>query len=455
MTRAQLKNIRSFCAGLFIICAAYLAYFYFAEAPNVAINPYNKRLTLAGPDIKRGKILSSGGDTLAETVYDGESETRVYPYGAAFAHIVGFDGPAASGAEARYSLTLKTPDHEILRRTQNLLFGSELTGSSVALTLDTELQLRCAELLGGRKGCILAAEIKTGKVLACVSGPGFDPESAADAMDDPDSPLINRAFTGLYPPGSVFKIVTATAAMRYLEPEELSYECASEDTFEGRTIRCYNKTAHGALDLKEAFAVSCNTYFARLAMLIGGEYLTKTAEDLLFNKKIDFGFEHVSGSFYIEEGNAALLAETGIGQGLTVTTPLHMAVLVSAAANGGVAMRPYILDHIVAQNRNVKGRTLPKTQKVLFSADEAENLMEMMRAVTERGTGRGASPEGFAAAGKTGSAENPAGEAHGWFAGVAPADGPKIAIVVLLENSGGSRGTLPIVNEIIGRYFEK
>jgi len=450
--KVRARNLTALVAVLFLCCAAYLAKFYFFDAKASITNPYNLRLSLAGRDVRRGSVLSSDGMILAGNFMPDDPNARLYPYGDAFAHTVGYAGRVRSGAESKYSLTLQSLDFEIYRRAEHLINGAELTGNSVVLTLDSELQLLCRKLIGSKKGAITVTEPSTGRIFACVSSPGFDPACVEEEWDelnaDPDGPFVNRAFAGLYPPGSVFKTVVAVAAMRYLNEDDLGYMCVSRETFGGKTIHCNQNAAHGTIGLTEAYAVSCNAYFARLAVLIGHENLTATAYDLLFGAPLGLDFDHAKSQFARGETGVELLAETGIGQGLTLVTPLYMSVLYSAAANGGAAMRPYLLDHVRTAAGRTVDKTTPKIEKFLFSAAEAEALKDMMVYAVEHGTGRDASVNGITVAGKTGSAENAAGEAHGWFAGFAPADDPKVTVVVLLENSGGSRAALPVARQI-------
>ena len=448
--KKRLKTIFYICAGLLCACLLYLARFYFSEAKDAAVNPYNPRLALAGLDVKRGNVVSADGAVLAENMNaPGE---RHYPRGRETAHIVGFVRPYPSGAEQRYALKLISLDFEIFRRAGALITGETPAGHSAVLTIDAALQNLCYKKLENKKGAILALEPSTGKILACASAPGFDPNALAESWDglnaDPDSPFLNRAFNGLYPPGSLFKIVVATAALRYLEEDDMAYVCTGGEDFGGKSMHCYNNTAHGELDLQKAFAVSCNAYFARMAVRIGEQNLTRTAESLLFNASVGFEYGCAESAFYIPENDMNHLVESAIGQGLTLTTPLHMLTLVSAVANGGHAMKPYVADHFVTAAGRTVNRAAPKKAYALFSEAEAVLLTEMMVSCVEYGTGAGAAVKGVTAAGKTGTAEIGAGLSHGWFAGFAPAEDPRIAVVVLLENAGSSTAALPIAKEI-------
>jgi peptidoglycan glycosyltransferase len=409
---------------------------------------------LADSRMLRGDIIERGGYVLA-TTETGDYNKRVYPYAREFAHPIGFSGYNSQGIESLYGVALLTVNNEIIQRINGLTSGSPIKGNTIVTTLDLTLQQKAYELLDGRKGAVIAIEPQTGKVLACVSSPSFNPNRTAmewDSLktDKENNLLLNRAAQGLYPPGSIFKIVTLVAAMRYMPDwEDFTYTCTGRETFDGKVLRCFNETAHGTIGYKDAFAKSCNTYFAMMGQTAGVKNVADTASALLFNDAYPSPVEYVESSFVLnDEAPIAEIVETMIGQGKTLVTPLHMAMLTCAIANDGRLMKPYIVD----RTENVSGKTLkknlPKIGKTLFTSEEAQLLTEVMSKVSADGTARQLD-KSLNIAGKTGSAENSSGLDHGWFIGIAPADNPKIAIAVILENCGGSSVVLPIVEEII------
>lgn len=455
--------------ALFFLLSCWILKFIFIDAKNVAATPYNPRINLADSRVKRGDVLDSDRNILAETLTQASGyNTRSYPRGKEFAHIVGFSGYNSQGVEAIYALDLLKIDGEISRRIKNITDASPIKGNTAVLTIDSKLQAKAFELLNGKKGAIIAIEPSTGKILACASNPSFDPNRTAiewDGLksDSENNPLINRATQGLYPPGSIFKIVTLTAAMRYMPSpspdsglgqiagyEDFTYTCKGEETFNGKTIRCYNGKAHGELDYKSAFAKSCNSFFAVLGETVGAENLAKTADELLFNTAFSFPLEYVKSSFVLnDKSDLSETVETSIGQGKTLVTPLHMASLVSAIANDGYLMQPYIVDIIETPSGKNVNKELPKISKKLFTSEECVVLTEIMAAVTTEGTASQLAQNPVTIAGKTGTAQNSSGEDHGWFVAFAPASDPKIAVAVILENSGGSSAAVPVAKEII------
>lgn len=454
------------------------------DAKNIAATPYNLRINLEDSRVLRGDILDADRNILAETYTSaGGYNTRSYPHSREFAHVVGFSGYNSQGVEAVYSLDLLKIDREISQRIKNITDGSPIKGNTAVLTISSKLQAKAFELLNGKKGAIIVIEPSTGKILACASNPSFDPNRTAiewDGLksDSENNPLINRATQGLYPPGSIFKIVTLTAAIRYMpssssssnpssspssDPssssnqspsyKDFTYTCKGEETFNGKTIRCYNGKAHGALDYKTAFVKSCNSYFAVLGEMVGAENLAKTADELLFNTSYYFPLEYIKSSFVLNaESDLTEIAETSIGQGKTLVTPQHMASIVCAIANDGYLMRPYIVDLIETPSGKIVNKNLPQISGTLFTSEECAVLTEIMTAVTTEGTASQLAANPVKIAGKTGTAENSSGEDHGWFIAFAPADDPKIAVSVILENSGGSSVAVPVAEEIINLW---
>ena len=288
-----------------------------------------------------------------------------------------------------------------------------------------------------------------------LSYPDFNPNTILDDWDnlksDEDSPLINRTTQGLYPPGSTFKMVTAIAAMEYLDDwETFTVECDGEAEFNDKVIHCYNNKAHGTVDMHDAMAQSCNCYFAEIGKRIGGENLRKVADRLFANSSIGFDMPSSQSSVVIDKSSSeSELVETSIGQGKTVVTPMYMATLVSAVANGGIMKKPYIVDHIENYEGEVLKTTIPETIGEVMTYEEATALRDMMIDVVNEGTGTAAALKGYQAAGKTGTAENESGIDHSWFVGFAPAENPEVAVAVILENAEGNKKATPIAGKIM------
>ncbi|MCL2352830.1 MAG: penicillin-binding transpeptidase domain-containing protein [Firmicutes bacterium] len=443
---------------LFAALVAYLAKFIVFDAGTVVNSPLNPRVSLEKEDVVRGDILDAQNRVIAS----GAADARTYPYGRLFAHAVGCaDKNHLSGIEAKFNFELENPHLEVIQRIGRLLTGAPVKGNSLVLTLDADVQQAAYDALGGRKGAVVVLEPSTGKVLAMVSYPNFDPNTIAADWDklrgDTDnSPLLNRASQGMYPPGSVFKIITALAALQSLpDVYGFEYDCKGSGDFGGRTISCFNGTAHGREDIKRAFAVSCNTFFAALGLRVGPRNLRSAAEAALFNSTLDFSLEHGDGSFPLDAGAGGNeIVETAIGQGRTMTTPLQMALVAAAVANGGIMMKPYVVDRELTAGGYETGNVMPEMLRQAMSAEQARALTEMMTGAVENGTGRNAAPDGVTMAGKTGSAQNPNGADHGWFVGFAPADKPAAVVCVLGENIGGSSKVLGMAKSVMEKALE-
>jgi peptidoglycan glycosyltransferase len=288
------------------------------------------------------------------------------------------------------------------------------------------------------------------------SYPNFNPNTIeADwetlRTDDDASPLLNRATQGLYPPGSVFKMVTAAAAFSNLYGhDDFVFYCEGETTFGNKRIRCYNATAHGLVDANRAFAVSCNTYYAALIMAMGAAPLIDRTESMFFNERYPFPLSFTASSFVMgEDADEMELIDTAIGQGRTLVTPLHMAMLTAAAANGGLMMEPYVVNSIQSHNGATLQRNLPRPLRRVFTTEEAVFLTEIMTETVRSGTGQFAAVPGVAVGGKTGTAETDSGAPHGWFIAFAPAEMPQIAIAIVLENAGSTRRAQAMASEAI------
>jgi len=445
---------------LFALLIIHLLYFIIFSSGNLVINSYNPRLALLEENIIRGKILDRNGEILAETVeYDGE-EHRVYPYENAFSHIVGYSHQGKTGIEALADIDLLQSNMSIYDQVLFELKKDKRIGDNVVTTLDKDLQLKAHELMGNQRGAIVAIEPSTGKILCMVSKPDFNPNEIVinweDLINDEEnSPLLNRATQGLYPPGSTFKILTAAEYLIENDENNFAYTCTGEDDFDGKVIHCYNSNAHGQETLSEAFTVSCNTAFATLGNQIDIDQLNTLANQFLFNQPLPYPLPYSMSSFTLtSQNNSAQKAETVIGQGETLITPLHNLLITSAIANGGFLMKPYLIDH----TENYKGKSheknMPDVYDELLGTELSRTLTEYMIEVMQSGTGKKGTSDAFISAGKTGSAENPFGDAHGWFVGFAPAENPQIAISVIIENSGGSsRLAVPIANALFEYYI--
>ncbi|MFN7172455.1 MAG: penicillin-binding protein 2 [Fimbriimonadaceae bacterium] len=353
---------------------------------------------------------------------------------------------------------------------------NSLAGSRLNLFLDVSLQKKAIELLGGRRGSVVALDPATGGVLVMASSPSYDSSmflggitrnAFQGLLDDPDKPLLNRSIHAAYPPASTFKIVTAIAAMQSGKFSlNRPTNCPGYFEIGNRRFRCLGR--HGNIAFTEAMAKSCNTYFADLAVKVGPEQLHKTARQMGLGEKtgIDLVGER-SGVVPDEEWRNQHRREVpwrvgdtvnnGIGQGDLSVTPLQMATLVALVANGGRAPAPRIVDTIEPR---IAGLPIKSTKpshfvEVDLTGDQWSTIRRSLFEVVQTGTARAFRSDEVSIAGKTGTAENRRDrEAHSWFVGYAPANNPKIAIAVIVENAGhGSEAAAPIAASLIRSYL--
>ena len=451
---------------LFLLMVGYLTYLNVFKASELNSNPYNTKQDANTDKYIRGSILSADGSILAQTqVAEDGTETRVYPYANVFAHAVGYASNGKSGLEAAYNYDLLDSHASVLSQLQKEDENEKTQGDSVVVTLNATLQNAAYQALGGYNGAVVALEPKTGKILAMVSKPDYDPNTIEEiwesvVTDSSSSVLLNRATQGLYPPGSTFKILTTLSFIRQqpMVYKTFDFTCDSKLTKGDVTINCYNGTAHGEEDLKEAFAHSCNTAFAQIGLDLDNADFRSLCEEFLFNKSLPTSMQHSTSQFALTaDSSYGEQMTTAIGQGDTLVTPLHMALITATVANGGIMMKPYMVDHIEASDGNVVSKNSPSKYKRLMTTEEAKILTEYMKETVDSGTAAALSGYGFSAAGKTGSAEygaNGVEGTHSWFVGFSNVDDPDLVLAVIAEDGGtGSQTAVPIAAQVFQAYY--
>jgi peptidoglycan glycosyltransferase len=501
--KPRIRIIFGLYACLFLLLTGYLLKICIYDSNSFVANSLNPRVSRNSEGIKRGSVLDANGNILAESVLldDGSYERR-YNNSEIFSHIVGYDTNGKSGVESKYNFMLETVNAELVQRMGKLLFGDEVKGNNVVLTIDSDLQQLAADELGAQKGALVAMEPSTGKVLAMVSYPTFDSNNIDEEWDelnadDDNSPLLNRATQGLYPPGSIFKIITAAAALENGFNTDYNFDCYGEKSFgtdsNGKDIRiqCYNGTSHGNEDMTNAFAVSCNTYFSTVGTELGAQKLIETADKFGFNTNLNFSLEYTQPQFNLTTDSLTdEVMLTSIGQGKTLVSPLYMAMVTSAIANNGIMMQPYVVDCSQTSGGHSLNKTMPKKIAEVCDPQTAETITELMEEVVRSGTATdatfgitsdqdgeayytettesGSAVSGAAVvqrystgetipitvAGKTGTAENNAGDDHSWFVAFAPAEDPQIAVAVVLENVGHGDGAINAAKNVMKYYLE-
>lgn len=455
--------------GMFMMMMGYFVWFQVFRSEDFINSPYNARQNTFSEHVVRGEILSADGKVLAQTlVGEDGSETRQYPYGSMFAHAVGYDSNGKSGIESFGNFSLLRSHAFALEQVVNGIQNQKNPGDNIVTTLDYGLQETAYQALGSNRGAIVVLEPATGKILAMVSRPDFDPNTIeaewdsiiADTEDD-NSVLVNRVTQGLYPPGSTFKILTTLEYFREHENyQDYSYECTGSISMENTEIHCYNHAVHGTENLETSFAKSCNTSYANIGLGLDKKAFQQLCDSMLFQKNLPISYPFNKSSFVLKEDSSTdEVTQTAIGQGKTLVTPIHMAMITSAIANQGILMRPYVID----RTENYKGITVkeykPSRYGALISEEEAAKLQEFMALVVQEGTGSKLSGQSYQAAGKTGSAEfsSNKSESHAWFTGYASAEGKEtIAVTVIVEKGGaGSSTAVPIAKQMFDRYFSR
>lgn len=443
----------------------YTCYYAITNQQELINNSYNGRQELLIAQNTRGTIYAAGGQVLAETQTDEAGvETRVYPYENLFAHAVGYASNGKFGVESLANYYLINSNAKLADKVASDVAGSKYPGDNVVTTLDVGLQEIAFQSLGIYKGAIIVSEPDTGKILAMVSKPDFDPNEIDriwdDLIKDEDSTvLLNRVTQGLYPPGSTFKIVTALEYMRE-NPDsygQYTYQCNGSYTSGQNTINCYHGSVHGYEDFTKSFAKSCNASFANIGMQLDRIQFNHTLNGLLFNQELPVAFAYHKSKLEIgAETSDADIMQAAIGQGTTQITPLHLNMITCSIANGGMLMRPYLVDQVKNNEGNIIKQFHPDTYKRLLSEEEADALTDLMQEVVETGTGTRLSGLSYTAAGKTGSAEysNVKTESHAWFTGFAPVQDPEICVTIIIEGAGsGGDYAVPIAKRIFDEYF--
>ena len=464
-TDRQIRGLTWFFVLLFVSMMGYLTYFTATSRESLMNNSYNSRQEILLSRNYRGSIYSADGQVLARTLLDEEgNETREYPFGNLFAHVVGYSTKGRSGVEAQANYYLINSNISLTEKAANDAAGIKNPGDHVYTTLNVELQQIARKSLGIYKGAIIVSECDTGRILAMVSGPDFDPNELSRnwnemVEDSASAVLLNRATQGLYPPGSTFKIVTALEYIRE-HPEDYdsyAYNCSGAYQHDGASISCYHGIRHGKVDFTASFAKSCNSSFANMGMGLDWDAFRETLNQLLFDQELPLSFNYVKSSVQLSaEMTGGEMMQTAIGQGKTQMTPMHLHLLCSAIANDGELMIPYVIDSVQTQDGRLVRKYREQSYGQLMTVQEAQILRRLMTQVVESGTASVLSGQDYTAAGKTGSAEynNQKGDSHAWFTGFAPAEDPQICVTVILEGAGsGGDYAAPVAKRIFDAWF--
>ncbi|HEY0869493.1 MAG TPA: penicillin-binding protein 2 [Acidothermaceae bacterium] len=455
-----IRRVAITCLLLFAILLVNDNVVQFADAKTLRDKPGNTRLLFQQYDRKRGDIVTSTGVTIASSVptTDALKYLRTYPNGPLFAPVTGYYSIVygASQIESSENSILAGSDDRLfgVQQLSNLITGRTPEGGSVVLTIDPVLQQVAYTALAGRKGAVVALDPTTGAILALVSSPSYDPNTLSShdqttitaywkkLIADTANPGLDRALNQTYPPGSTFKLITAAAALSTgsYTPSTVIPAPATLPLPQSTSVlhNFQGESCGGQATLIQALTISCNTAFGGLGLALGQDALRTQADAFGFDSPYTVPMKSATSVFPDDLSDANTI-QSAIGQFDVRATPLQMAMVAAAIANGGVEMKPYLVDQLVGPDLRIVDQTKPAPLRRAVSAQVAAELTLMMESVVQHGTGTSAQIPGVAVAGKTGTAQNAIGAApHAWFVAFAPAVQPKIAIAVLVENGGGN-----------------
>jgi peptidoglycan glycosyltransferase len=467
--------------GLFIVLFALLigftSYWAVLDAQGLEDNPNNRRALIEEQTIPRGLIFARDGKTrIAVNRRERRSGTTVfvreYPTGGLFAHPIGYSfiQNGRRGLEQSRNDVLAGKENEFSSIFAGLE-GRDREGNDVITNLDVDGTNAAVQGLAGRKGGVVAIEPKTGKVRVMVSIPEYDPNRIPKDFqainDDPNQPDLNRTTQELYPPGSTFKVVTATAGLDTgkFTPESI-IDGSSPREISGVPLANSGGENFGSISLTDALTNSVNTVFAQVGEQVGRQTLVEYMRRYGFysDPQLDYPDTEMIASGvingkgdYVTEGFDVGRVAIGQGglEGEVRASPMQMAEVAAAIANGGRLMKPRLTDRIVRKDGRVKERIQPDLQSEVMKPETSKQLTEMMSRVVEEGTGTAAALAGVRVAGKTGTAEvGPNREfTQPWFICFAPVDDPKLAVAVTLERqpAGSQGGTVaaPIAKSVL------
>ena len=457
---------------LFASLAGMLGYHQVVQAERLAENPYNTRKVFAQMRIERGLILSDDKAELSANRLEDDLYYRIYPGGDLAPHVTGYSSATygQTGLERSQNdyLTGTADEFELLTLVDTIM-GREKRGADLELTIDPTVQREALEQLRslGRSGAVVVIEVETGAVVAMVSSPSYDPNLLETNWDqlssDPSAPLFNRATQGATTPGSAFKLITTAAALETgaFTPESTFNDTKGSIDIYGNTINNYRTLPFGEHDLSEAFAQSINTTFAQVGDRLGQDTLVDYMKKfgLYERPPLELPDDELAISGRYESGELAdpgqqldpvQVAWMAIGQENMQVTPLQMAMIAQAIGNNGEMMVPYVVDTISDYNGTIIKQASPRVWKTPIDSKTAGAMTEMMIMTVEEGTGIRAKTDAVEIAAKTGTAEVEGRGPNSWFVGFAPANDPRYAIAVLVEDSDAGGGiAAPVARDVL------
>ncbi len=473
----QIVKLFGLIVVLFAVLIGFTSYWSVFDAEALKEKNANKRPLLEQQRIERGRILSADGVVIARSVAKGRGDARRYvrryPEAALFGHPIGYSfwRQGDSQFEQFHNDELVGDESEFVSLLDELR-GQTQEGNDVVTNLDSEAQrVAMAGLEAAGFGAVVAIEPSTGRVRVMASNPAYDPnrvpfEFSELNRNEFETPLLNRATQGLYPPGSTFKVVTASAGLGSGTIDlESTIEAPATIDVQGQPLANSDGASYGAIPLEAALTGSVNTWFAQLGEEVGSDTLFEYMDGFGFGSTpaIDLPDDQVyrsgvyEGRDLLGRGDAVDVARVAIGQERLLVTPLQMAEVAAAVANGGTLMKPQIWSRVVDPDGRVTERLDPARYSQPIDEETAAALTNAMEGVVNEGTGTNAAISGVPVAGKTGTAETPGNEScasadanQAWFIGFAPADDPQVALAVTVEctDSFGGEIAAPIFREV-------
>lgn len=464
-----IRTISIFCLLLFLALMVNATYLQYHAAGDLNDDQRNRRVIDAAYSRERGAILVGRDSVAVSEPADDEYEfLRTYPQPFKYAPLTGFFAYqyGASGIERTQNDVLSGEDSRLfVTKLVDLVSNDQSEGGNVQLTIDPAAQdaayAGLTALGKGTRGSVVALQPSSGKVLAMVSLPTYDPNNLAShdfsavadtwdrLNDDPAQPLLNRAIQTTLPPGSTFKVVTAAAAIEaglYTAEDQVpggaTYQLPLTSGETGLIDNEGRACGTDRIPFTQAMEQSCNTTFAALAGEVGAEQMLETAEAFGFGSTALEDLRPQAESVYPDDPDAAQLGQTGIGQFEVRATPLQMAMVVAGIANGGVVMRPYVVDEVQSADYEVLDKTEPTELSQAVRPQTADEVTELMVSTVENGTASPAAIQGVEVAGKTGTAQSgdPDRPPYAWFVSFAPDE--DVAVAVVIENADISRSEI-------------
>jgi len=478
--KKELKRVSAVVLLMFVSLLVASTVITTFEADNLRANSNNARTLYDSFSAERGPILVAGSPIAESVPVDSNFKfLRTYTNPELYAAATGYFtlNQGNAGIEGALNDYLSgTANSQFLDQLNAILTGNNPKGAAVELTLDPDLQQAAWDALGDRSGAVIALDPTTGAILAMVSKPSYDPNLLAahntsavissynELLAAPGNPLFNRTISGdLYHPGSVFKVLVSAAALDSgkFSPETTVPNPASlKLPLSESVLHNANRSTCGPseeVSLADALRISCNIPFAEIGTELGEDTIAKYAEAFGYGKSVNVPMK-AAASNYPKGMDAPQLMLSSFGQYNVRVTPLQIAMTTAAIANGGTLMKPTLVKQVIAPNLAVLQPFEPEVMSEPITGETAATMVQLMVSNVSNGAAGSARISGVDVGGKTGTAQNGEGVANSlWFTGFAPADDPKIAIAVVVENESGFGDSVasPIARKVIEAVLNK